>query len=468
MSQPAFAQGGSVSFQVFYDDLSPYGTWIDNPDYGYVWVPNEGGNFRPYATNGYWAYTEQGWTWISNYQWGWAPFHYGRWYTDATYGPMWVPGYEWGPGWVSWRSSGTYYGWAPMGPGISISVAYGSGYYDTYNQYTFVPCNYMGRTTINNYYVNNSSNTTIINNTTVINNNRVDVHNVSYSAGPQRAEVEKHAGRVFTPVAIKESSRPGQNLNKERLEIYRPQVQQNSGNGSRPAPAKVANLKDERTPSERKAEPANQKTAQPGRVNPAQSGQANPARKVETQSQPKRMDPAVNPGGDRGQPARQQPSRPERTGQPAKVNPTQPQQGNPRLNPGGERNDRQAPQRPDQPQRVQPNEQRSQPMRNNEQPRQQPAQPQRVNPNPNNGGERGGQPTNRMPERMAQPKQQQPEQPRRDVQQQQPEQPRRDVQQTPPQQQPVQPRRDAQQAPPQQHQQQQQPNPRVNTGGKPH
>ena len=103
VQQKASAQGGSVSFQVFYDDLSPYGTWVESPDYGYVWIPDAGPGFTPYATNGYWVYTNMGWTWVSNYPWGWAPFHYGRWYTDPYYGPIWVPDNEWGPGWVTWR-----------------------------------------------------------------------------------------------------------------------------------------------------------------------------------------------------------------------------------------------------------------------------------------------------------------------------------------------------------------------------
>ncbi|MEI7662892.1 MAG: DUF6600 domain-containing protein, partial [Bacteroidota bacterium] len=74
----ASAQEGSVSFQVFYNELSPYGSWIENPQYGYVWVPDVSPGFIPYSTNGYWVFTDEGWTWVSNYAWGWAPFHYGR------------------------------------------------------------------------------------------------------------------------------------------------------------------------------------------------------------------------------------------------------------------------------------------------------------------------------------------------------------------------------------------------------
>ena len=90
------ASAQTINFQVFYDDLSPYGNWIESPDYGYVWRPRING-FTPYSTNGYWVLTDYGWTWVSGYSWGWAPFHYGRWYYDPFHGYVWVPGYEWGP-----------------------------------------------------------------------------------------------------------------------------------------------------------------------------------------------------------------------------------------------------------------------------------------------------------------------------------------------------------------------------------
>src|SRR3546814_14192688 len=95
--------GMSVSFQTFYDELAPHGEWIDDPEYGYIWLPYAEQGFQPYATNGHWVMTNYGNTWVSDYEWGWAPFHYGRWtYTDY-YGWAWIPGYERGPAWVSWR-----------------------------------------------------------------------------------------------------------------------------------------------------------------------------------------------------------------------------------------------------------------------------------------------------------------------------------------------------------------------------
>jgi hypothetical protein len=31
---------GRVSLQVFYDELDPYGTWMEHRTYGYVWIPS--------------------------------------------------------------------------------------------------------------------------------------------------------------------------------------------------------------------------------------------------------------------------------------------------------------------------------------------------------------------------------------------------------------------------------------------
>src|SRR6185437_3876855 len=73
------AQGGYISDQEFYDALEPYGTWVSDPEYGDVWVPDVEDGFRPYATRGHWVVTEYGNVWVSRYRWGWATFHYGRW-----------------------------------------------------------------------------------------------------------------------------------------------------------------------------------------------------------------------------------------------------------------------------------------------------------------------------------------------------------------------------------------------------
>lgn len=235
----------SINFQVFYDDLSPYGNWVLNSHYGYVWIPDVSIGFTPYGTNGHWVFTNVGWTWVSNYSWGWAPFHYGRWYYDYIYGWIWVPDYEWGPAWVVWRRCEGYYGWTPIGPGISINIAYGGSYNIPYNQWILVRDNDLGRTNIDNYYVRTSDNTRILKNSTVITNIRTDNSNkIKYSTGPDRSEIEKRTGNSIKTVAIKERNKPGQNMGNGELYVYKPRVEKHTGSGQKPIPYKVLSMKD--------------------------------------------------------------------------------------------------------------------------------------------------------------------------------------------------------------------------------
>jgi uncharacterized protein DUF6600 len=107
------------AYQQFQTSLAPYGSWVNDDSYGYVWSPSAavvGAGFVPYGTNGHWVLSEYGWTWVSDWNWGWAPFHYGRWTMLGGRGWCWVPGTMWGPAWVSWRSGGGYVGWAALPP----------------------------------------------------------------------------------------------------------------------------------------------------------------------------------------------------------------------------------------------------------------------------------------------------------------------------------------------------------------
>jgi hypothetical protein len=213
-----------VSYQSFYDELSPYGNWINYPGYGYVWMPNAGPDFQPYATNGNWIYTDAGWTWASNYSWGWAPFHYGRWFYENGYGWMWMPGNEWAPAWVSWRGGGNYYGWAPMGPQISAEIAL-SSYNPPPNYWNFVPRQYMGNASWHNYYVGGEKNVTIINNTTIINNySGSDRTRYAFAPGPSPEEVSRYSGTAIRPVPIRQASAPGERVSTNQYTIYQPHV----------------------------------------------------------------------------------------------------------------------------------------------------------------------------------------------------------------------------------------------------
>ncbi|TGD57012.1 DUF6600 domain-containing protein [Flavobacterium humi] len=231
----------AVSFQLFYDNLSVHGSWIDDPHYGYVWSPRLGRDFAPYRTNGYWAYTDMGWTWVSDYSWGWAPFHYGRWFYDSYYGWLWVPDTQWGPAWVTWRYYDGYYGWAAIGPGISIDVAFGSSYSVPYNQWVFVRDRDFCRRDVSHYYVRASNNGTYIKKAVVINN----IHNGNngrYNAGPDRGHVQKRIGTAITQVHLKDRDKPGQHMTKSELQLYKPRVEK--GNAKKSMPEKFVTRKE--------------------------------------------------------------------------------------------------------------------------------------------------------------------------------------------------------------------------------
>jgi hypothetical protein len=317
------AQQSNVSFQIFYDELSPYGEWVDYPNYGYVWIPDAGPDFAPYSTRGQWIYTDYGWTWVSNYEWGWAPFHYGRWDYDNYYGWIWVPENEWGPSWVTWVSADDYYGWHPMRPGISINISLGRDYRNDYNHWTFVRYRDFERADIQHYYVDRSEHERIVHNSIVINQTYIDrSRNTTYISGPSRDDVQRVTGNKVRHVSIQENDKPGQDLSNDRLKIYKPEVKRNNVNEQKSAPRKVSDLKEMKRPSERNTQnksrelnPADknrqdrqQKTAPQQRENqqvkPAQQQNVNPSDK----NRPDRQQNKVTPQKEnkQTQPAQQQ------------------------------------------------------------------------------------------------------------------------------------------------------------------
>lgn len=280
----ASAQHFGVSFQLFYDQLSPYGQWVDYPDYGYVWIPDAEPDFAPYATRGHWIFTSYGWTWVSDYRWGWAPFHYGRWFYDDYYGWLWVPDREWGPSWVSWRQSSGYYGWAPLGPGININISFGGHADREDDHWMFVRDRDMDRSDIHHYAVDRSEHARIYNNSTVINQTYIDKsRHTTYVSGPTSAEVQKATGRPVKNYTIRDNPTPGQALQKDQLQIYRPQVIPVSEDERKPAPTKVIPLKDVKAPAERNQTGAQQNVKQD--PVPAQQTTATPSAAPRQQKQ---------------------------------------------------------------------------------------------------------------------------------------------------------------------------------------
>ncbi|MBC8004542.1 MAG: hypothetical protein H7X84_03620 [Verrucomicrobia bacterium] len=240
--EPVYTQDETVDFQLFYDQLSPYGQWVNYSNYGYVWMPDVRRDFAPYSTNGHWVMSDYGWTWVSDYRWGWAAFHYGRWDFDNRYGWFWVPDNDWGPAWVTWRSGDGYYGWAPMRPGMGISNSFNEGYRDI-NRWNFIRDRDFGRRDIHRYYINRGNYSSILEDSRVIDHTTVDRRrNTTYVAGPPAENVERVTGRAVNRVRIQDYERPGQKLDNEELRIYRPRVRRTAGNQS--APSKVTDLQD--------------------------------------------------------------------------------------------------------------------------------------------------------------------------------------------------------------------------------
>lgn len=227
---------------VFYDRLSPYGTWTWTQGQ-YVWVPTGvDSSWRPY-TRGRWLYTDYGWTWNSYEPFGWATYHYGRWGFSTRIGWFWVPGNRWGPAWVSWRQSDDYLAWAPLPPaydrgGFSIGVSFGNipRYY-----WSAVPSLYFLSDDLPRHYIRNRArwryaygrtrpigHTKIVNKT-VINN----VVNVNY--------VERHTNKTVVKRKVKRTrdwKRAGK-VRGDAYEVYRPGLREGRGRHAPNKPRKI-------------------------------------------------------------------------------------------------------------------------------------------------------------------------------------------------------------------------------------
>jgi hypothetical protein len=242
LPQKASAQFPGITFQVFYDQLSPYGAWLDDPGYGYIWIPDEAEGFYPYGSNGHWVLTVFGWTWVSDYPWGWAPFHYGRWNYDDYYGWFWVPGNEWGPAWVTWRRCNGYYGWAPLGPGISFQMSFRREFFMPDERWMFVRDRDFDRDDLDRHFVGRRENHDLIRNARNIENKRTDnKRNVTYLIGPDAKEVGKITGHDIKPLPVNEDTKPGRTIVQTgKVQIYRPPVKREDMAGQKPAPGKIA------------------------------------------------------------------------------------------------------------------------------------------------------------------------------------------------------------------------------------
>jgi hypothetical protein len=237
-----------VSFGVFYSSLSPHGEWIVVDRGLYAWRPiGVPIGWRPY-TVGRWVWTVDGWYWFSDEPWGWAAYHYGRWYYDDFYGWVWIPGYDWAPAWVEWRYGGDYVGWAPLGPyavfNIRLGIYYTTHWVTPIYYWSFVDCRYIVHSHINKYVYRPEHNTRYIGRTRGAGSVRYDGGRI-ISRGPEREFVERR-GKVSLERTdiIDASDRPQERIlrdgNRERIEVYRPRIEEGNMDSDRPEKVRSA------------------------------------------------------------------------------------------------------------------------------------------------------------------------------------------------------------------------------------
>jgi hypothetical protein len=120
----SYAQGPSSRYLPdelgpYAQDFDQYGTWVNTPDYGYVWAPIVVGGWSPYGY-GRWVSIRGSCVWIPYEPWGWVPHHYGRWIYRNQIGWGWVPPRKgiarWAPGYVGWSYTPASVSWVPLAP----------------------------------------------------------------------------------------------------------------------------------------------------------------------------------------------------------------------------------------------------------------------------------------------------------------------------------------------------------------
>lgn len=149
--------------QIYASDFDANGRWVYDSEYGNVWQPTVGAaDWSPYR-DGRWVWIRGEYVWLPYENWGWAPYHYGRWVNNPAYGWCWVPPSRgdvyWAPGYVGWVTTPTYVGWVPLAPGETY---YGRGNYGRFS----VNITVQGAPVVNRVVYRNVS---VVNAVTVVN-----------------------------------------------------------------------------------------------------------------------------------------------------------------------------------------------------------------------------------------------------------------------------------------------------------
>jgi Family of unknown function (DUF6600) len=244
---PAYSSAPPPDVNYFYNDLAPYGTWVELGGVGWCWQPrilliNRG--WRPYCDGGHWLNSDCGWYWQSDYSWGWAPFHYGRWQLHNRCGWVWVPDSTWAPAWVVWRTSGEHCGWAPVPPRASFDAGFGWQFNGVRvganfdfrlrpDCFTFVALHDFTRHDLGHQRLPAPDVTRVFNHTTVINNFAANNRTIVNRGIPvDRVSAATHT--QIRTVAVRDSSTATRAITRTRgMEngtpvVYRPQLRKPS------------------------------------------------------------------------------------------------------------------------------------------------------------------------------------------------------------------------------------------------
>jgi hypothetical protein len=229
-----------ASTGVFFNDLSSYGTWAQQPGYGLCWQPTVetiDSDWRPYVDAGQWLYSDYGWYWQSDYSWGWAAFHYGRWANVPHRGWVWVPGNIWAPAWVAWRSTSSSIGWAPLPPGVSLNVLAQLTYLGqptapratlglAPSAYTFVNTSNLTTRHLTHHVLPRSRAGELAQNSVLIDSYAI-VNNRIFNGGASREAVAAAAEKAVPEVTLRSVSSPeaaGLARDRKTLTVYCPPV----------------------------------------------------------------------------------------------------------------------------------------------------------------------------------------------------------------------------------------------------
>lgn len=244
-----------VVINQFYNDLAPYGTWVEVAGYGRCWRPTvaiHNRSWRPYADGGRWVWTDHGWYWYSDYSWGWAPFHYGRWNHHASYGWCWVPDVHWGPAWVSWRTYDSYCAWAPLPPLATFSIGIGWSYggrryrdecdFIPHHRYVALPIRHLHDARPSRHFIASRQVEQTVRASSAA-NNYTTVNQSVFNRGMPVDAVARESGRNIRPVSLRPTSDAPRHTSRREvfdadartLTVARPTLNpSSSGNGNRP------------------------------------------------------------------------------------------------------------------------------------------------------------------------------------------------------------------------------------------